>query len=91
MTKMIEDETEESIIEETEIIDISLLPVNVFSENNFNFNLQKKPSAVRIKLNQIKSSFKKLKKFMLIQKSLIQILPTETADKQLQEICNKYS
>ncbi len=91
MEDMMNDENEESTIEETETIDISLLPVDVFSQNNFNLNLEKDPSRVRITLPKINASFVNLQNLILIQQVIIQAEQTPTPSEQLNAVCNQYS
>ena len=79
----------ESVIEQEEEIQISLLPVDPLSQANFNNNLRLDPKLVRVSWTKIGNIFRNIEKISKIWAALEEVDETSPADK-VRQICNNY-
>ncbi len=88
---ILSDKSESQIVNE-EKIEISLLPVDPLSKNNFNYNLRTDPKLVRISAFKIQNTFNNLKAISWINQKIIDAIKQEAALKdQLDKICKSYT
>ena len=81
----------ESVIEQVEKIEISLLPVDPLSTDSFHNNLRILPELVRISSNEINAVFLNIQKIAIIWQALEEVEETVDPANEVEEICNSYT
>ncbi len=85
------DESEESIIEQEEIIAISLIPTDPLATKTFYNNLKLDPKSVRITSTSINNIFVNIEKVSKISKELVTVWQNKNISDSLKNICKSYT